>query len=71
MCRARVRVRRCRGYTAFGSGVSTEISASAGCAAAGCGYTAFGSGVSTEIKMYTVGYSPRPMLHSLRLRGEH
>ena len=60
------------GYTAFGSGVSTEISDMftrvervAPC------YTAFGSGVSTEMKPDRVSHSFPPLLHSLRLRGEH
>ena len=60
-------------YTAFGSGVSTEM-CSLDCTAyflAGR-YTAFGSGVSTEMACLEPGvFQFFRMLHSLRLRGEH
>ena len=50
MCGAGARARaRGPGYTAFGSGVSTEIGREALSAAEPQGYTAFGSGVSTEM----------------------
>ena len=61
-----------RWYTAFGSGVSTEISpAHMFGACRRVGYTAFGSGVSTEIVERAETYGNRSGVHSLRLRGEH
>ena len=62
----------CVGYTAFGSGVSTEIAmvrVLGGCGA--WGYTAFGSGVSTEILRGWCSNAVSASVHSLRLRGEH
>ena len=43
-------MRAVRGYTAFGSGVSTEIPLIKRKLKVSVGYTAFGSGVSTEIR---------------------
>jgi len=61
------------GYTAFGSGVSTEMCGSgAGAGGHAGGYTAFGSGVSTEISSEKfLNFLFIHKVHSLRLRGEH
>ena len=59
-------------YTAFGSGVSTEILISKTFPFLKIvRYTAFGSGVSTEIRKLFDDLHRRETLHSLRLRGEH
>ena len=59
-------------YTAFGSGVSTEISALSRCPrGVPMSYTAFGSGVSTEMFDFVNDNEIVGWLHSLRLRGEH
>ena len=59
-------------YTAFGSGVSTEIALNEfPWGEEQWSYTAFGSGVSTEIAGAGGRGRAGRVLHSLRLRGEH
>ena len=58
-------------YTAFGSGVSTEMWGEDQWIMFELeGYTAFGSGVSTEIRPERQDRIQQGV-HSLRLRGEH
>ena len=63
-------------YTAFGSGVSTEIAHRLPEPGADDGYTAFGSGVSTEIlsflklELKTVCYTAFGSGVSTEIRGE-